>query len=582
MSLAIDGQAFRLIAKSCCLIGKAMPNRSRVLAASGSKQVNALVGPPRGMCVPMNQRTHRNELSRAQFLAERAIATLERFLHIEAVSGIVLLVAAAVALIWANSPFFHSYDELWHLPISVGFGSFAFSQSLHFWINDTLMTVFFLVVGMEIRREIHEGALSKIDQAILPVAAAAGGVIAPALIYLVLNADSVRGQGWAVPTATDIAFAVGVLALLGRSIPGNVRVFLLALAIIDDVIAVLIIAFFYSGGLDPIGFVVAALGILIVLGLQRIGAGSAYAYILPGAVVWIGLLMTGAHPTLAGVVLGLMTPVLPTPMREHPVEVLSRVAEEMRSSDAVSEKDARRLARPLRQLRLAQREMLPPVVRVQTALHPWVAYGVMPLFALANAGVSLGGIDLFSGGAQFVVLGVGVALVAGKPLGVVGATWLMVRLGWCRLPPGVSWGGIWLVGLLAGVGFTMSIFIAMLAFANENLLGAAKLGVLLGSLIAAVLGLGWGAIYVRRLGARTGEGRRTDRQAPAMPTGKSAEAEAMANQFDEAFAARPYLDQFLIGEDRVARLITIIVAMFLWLLAVAAGIKALMLWFDVG
>ena len=445
----------------------------------------------------MNQTSPRS-LPRAQFLAERALATLNRFLHIEAVSGIVLLAAAAIALIWANSAFADSYHDFWHMPFSVGFGDFVFSQSLHFWINDGLMTIFFLVVGMEIRREIHEGALSKLDQAMLPVAAAAGGVIVPALIYLVLNLDPARAHGWAVPTATDIAFAVGVLALLGRSIPSNVRVFLLALAIIDDVIAVLIIAFFYSGGLDPSGFMIAALGVLMVVALQRIGVGSAYVYILPGAVIWIGMLMTGAHPTLAGVVLGLMTPVWSTPMREHPVEVVSRIAEELRSRDAVSARDAHRLAQPLRQLRLAQREMLPPVVRVQTALHPWVAYGVMPLFALANAGVSLGGVDLFADGAQLVLFGVALALVAGKPIGVVGATWLMVQTGWCRLPPGVTWGGIALVGLLAGIGFTMSIFIAMLAFADDNLLSAAKLGVLAGSTIAALIGLGWGFLYARR------------------------------------------------------------------------------------
>jgi NhaA family Na+:H+ antiporter len=452
----------------------------------------------------MDLQTSPRNLPRGQFLAERALATLERFLHVEAVSGIVLLVAAAVALIWANSAFAQSYHDLWHLPLTIGLGTFVYAQSLHFWVNDALMTIFFLVVGMEIRREIHEGALSKFDQAILPVAAAAGGVVVPALIYLVLNADIVRAHGWAVPTATDIAFAVGVLALLGRSIPGNLRVFLLALAIIDDVIAVLIIAFFYSGGLDPSGFVVAAIGVLMVLALQRIGVGSAYAYVLPGAVIWVGLLMTGAHPTLAGVVLGLMTPVMSIPMREQPVEALSRIAEELRSHDAVSAKDAHRLAEPRRQLRLANREILPPVVRVQMALHPWVTYGVMPLFALANAGVSVGGVELFRESAHFAMLGIGLALVVGKPLGVVGASWLMVRMGWCQLPPGMSWSGILLVGLLAGIGFTMSIFIAMLAFADENLLAAAKLGVLLGSSAAAMLGLGWGALYVRRLRGQTG------------------------------------------------------------------------------
>lgn len=435
------------------------------------------------------------DLPRVQRLTERAFAAFERFLHIEAVSGVVLLVAAAAALIWANSPLAPSYHALWHTPLSIGLGSFVFSQSLHFWINDALMTVFFLVIGMEIRREIHEGALNNLRQASLPIAAAIGGVIVPAMLYLGFNGDPVRQHGWAVPTATDIAFAVGILALLGRSIPGSVRIFLLALAIIDDVIAVLIIALFYSGGLDYSGFVVAGIGVLMVLALQHMGIGLAYAYVVPGGILWIGMLMTGAHPALAGVVLGLMTPVVPMRMRERPLDVLTRTADELTGREKL---EPLGLAQPLRQLRVAQRELLPPVVRVQSALHPWVAYGVMPLFALANAGISLGGIDLSAGGAQWVMAGVVVALAVGKPLGIVSVSWLMVRLGWCRLPPDVSWGGIWLIGLLGGIGFTMSIFIALLAFVDENLLGAAKLGVLLGSLIAATSGMVWGMGYVRR------------------------------------------------------------------------------------
>ena len=437
-------------------------------------------------------------------VAQQAFTTLERFLHIEAVSGIVLLFAAAVALGWANSPHAHGYHSFWHLPVSIGVGNLVFSQSLHFWINDGLMTVFFLVVGMEVRREIHQGALSKPSQAALPVVAAIGGVVAPALFFLALNLDPVRSQGWAVPTATDIAFAVGVLALLGTSIPRDVRIFLLALAVIDDVIAVLVIAFFYSGGLGLAGFLVAALGILMVLGLQRIGAGSAYAYVLPGAVVWTGLLMTGAHPTLAGVVLGLMTPVRSMPMHERPVDVVSRVARDLSTHFSAARNDPETMARPLRQLRVANREMLPPVVRVQSALHPWVAFGIMPVFALANAGVTVSNVDLSAGGASLVMLGVAVALVVGKPLGIVAISWFAVQAGWCRLPAGVSWAGVWLIGLLAGIGFTMSIFIALLAFPDPDLLAAAKLGVLVGSLVAAVLGLGWGAIYVRRLRSRHG------------------------------------------------------------------------------
>jgi len=447
----------------------------------------------------MNRHVPRRSVPRAQDLAAKALLTLERFLHIEAVSGIVLLVAAAAALVWANSPFAASYHAFWHAPLTFGIGDAVVSQSLHFWINDALMTVFFLVVGMEIRREIHEGALAGLRQAALPLAAALGGVAVPALIYLALNGQAPQSHGWAVPTATDIAFAVGVLALLGKSIPGNVRIFLLALAIIDDIVAVLIIAAFYSGGLDYSGLAVAAAGILLVLGLQWVGAGSAYAYVLPGAVLWIGLLKTGAHPTLAGVVLGLMTPVLPTRSHESPLEMLRRAADFLGRSGTA---DAHRIAGQVRELRWAQRELIPPVTRVQMALHPWVAYGVMPLFALANAGVSLDGVDLGQPGSMTVMLGVSVALVIGKPLGVMAASWLAVRLGWGSLPPGMSWTGVLLVGCLAGIGFTMSIFIATLAFDDSNMLGAAKLGVLLASSVAAVIGLAAGRLYAARVRRR--------------------------------------------------------------------------------
>ncbi|MCK1367831.1 Na+/H+ antiporter NhaA [Bradyrhizobium sp. 62] len=457
-----------------------------------------MVGPPRGDPAPVNHNPPFDDLPKARRLAEQALNTLQRFLHVEAVSGAVLLAAAAAALIWANSPVAHSYHDFWHLPVTIALGEFVFSRSLHFWVNDVLMTVFFLVVGMEIRREVHEGALSRLDQAMLPLVAAIGGVVVPALIYLSLNAGPDRGQGWAVPTATDIAFAVGVLALLGRRIPVNLRVFLLALAIIDDIIAVLIIALFYTAGLQPGGFVVSMIGVVAVLGFRRIGVGSALFYVLPGSLVWIGFMAAGIHPTLAGVLLGVMTPARAIPMREPPLEMVSRALKQLRSSDAVRAKDPHRLAQPLRDLRVAQRELLPPVSRVQTALHPWVAYVIMPIFALANAGVGLTSVDLPAGG-RLVMLGTALALVAGKPLGVVGATWAAVRLGWCRLAPGVSWAGVCLVGLLAGIGFTMSIFISMLAFADEGLLTAAKLGVLLGSLVAAMLGLGWGFSQVRLL-----------------------------------------------------------------------------------
>lgn len=316
-----------------------------------------------------------------------------------------------------------------------------------------------------------------------------------------MNAEMPQRQGWAVPTTTDIAFAVGVLALLGKSIPGNVRVFLLALAIIDDIVAVLIIAVAFSSGLDYGGLIVAGAGILMVLGLQWIGVGTAYTYVIPGAILWLGMLKTGAHPTLAGVVLGMMTPVLPGRTREWPLDMAMRALNELRARATGAAPQPEHVAAPLKQLRQAQRELLPPVTRVQMALHPWVAYLVMPLFALANAGVSMEGVDLTNGGSLGAMFGVAVALVVGKPLGIVSVSWLAVRMGLCQLPPDVTWRGVCLVGLLAGIGFTMSIFIATLAFEDANLLGAAKLGVLLASAMAATIGLTWGFIYARRRGA---------------------------------------------------------------------------------
>lgn len=440
-------------------------------------------------------------VSRAQIFTERALARVEHFLHIEAVSGAVLVFAAAVALIWANSPLSSSYHHLWHVPLSIGIGEFAFSRPLHFWINDILMTVFFLVVGMEIRREMHEGALKDIRQAALPVAAAIGGVVAPAIVYLAFNRSAPGVNGWAVPTATDIAFAVGVLALLGRSLPSSVRIFLLTLAIIDDIIAVLIIAFVYTDGLNYIGFAISALGLFVVVLQQRMGIGSAWIYVFPGSIVWAGLLISGAHPTLAGVVLGLMTPIAAVGMREEPASVVGRIA------SALAEKD--KSAAPqfpadrLRELRRAQREFVPPVVRVQAALHPWVAFAIMPIFALANAGVSIEGVDLSLAESQMILMGTALALIVGKPLGILASCWLMVRFGGFRLPHGMNWGAVLLVGMLAGIGFTMSIFIAMLAFDDAGVLAAAKLGVLVGSVVAGAAGLLWGLVWIRRYGQAT-------------------------------------------------------------------------------
>ena len=445
----------------------------------------------------MNRHLPQQQLPAAKLVAERVLSTLERFLRVEAVSGVVLLAATLAALVWANSSHFVGYQAFWHTPVEFRFGGVLISQPLDFWINDSLMTIFFLVVGLEIRREMHEGALATPRAAAPPAAAALGGVVVPALIYLAVATDTAVRAGWAVPTATDIAFAVGILALLGRSIPPAVRVLLLALAVIDDIAAVIIIAAFYSGGFDTVGLPVAASGVLAVLMLQWLGVRSALLYVAPGAVLWFGLLRAGVHPTLAGVILGLLTPATPVRQREATADTLSRALADFRQRARVGSEDVHELASPIRQLRDAERDLLSPAARVQMALHPWVAYGVMPLFALANAGVHFGDINFDDRSAVTAAAGVFLALVIGKPLGILAMSWAAVRAGWCRLPDGITWRDVLLVGLLGGIGFTMAIFIATLAFPADELLGAAKFGVMTGSALAAILGLTLGYLTVR-------------------------------------------------------------------------------------
>jgi Na+:H+ antiporter, NhaA family len=468
-----------------------------------------LVGPPTTGADWMSS-------ARSPSVATRVLDAFDRFLHVEAVSGIVLLITAAAALLWANSPLGVSYQHLWHTPLTFAVGGWTISQPLHFWINDGLMTIFFLVVGLEIRREMHVGTLANLQVASLPLAAALGGVAVPALMYLALSADSTVRQGWAVPTATDIAFAVGILALLGKAVPAALRVLLLSLAVIDDLAAIIVIAVFYSGELAPSGLLIAVAGVLLVIVLQRLGVRSAFAYIAPGALLWFGLLRFGVHPTLAGVVLGLLTPIASEERGESPARTAARALRDVRRRSRAAHVDMEHLAPALRQLKHAERELLPPTVRVQMALHPWVAYGVMPLFALANAGIALDGLNLDAPESRSVALGVFLALVAGKPVGIVIASWLAVRAGWCRLPQEINWKLMTLLGCLGGIGFTMSIFIATLAFPDDALLNAAKFGVVTASAIAAVLGLALGFMLLKSPAARRAAATRESAIDPAL------------------------------------------------------------------
>lgn len=378
---------------------------------------------------------------------------LSRYLGVEAVSGLLLLLAAVLALGLANSPWADAYTRVLALELSLGDGlaiaGHPLAVSLRTLVDDGLMTLFFFTVGLEIRRELHAGELAEPQRAALPVAAALGGMAVPAMLYLALNPEGPARVGWGIAMATDIAFAVAALALLGRRVVPALRVLLLALAIIDDIGGVLVIAVWYSEGIVPRGLVIAAIGTFLTLGMQANGIRRMYAYALPAAVVYGGLHLAGVHATMAGVLMGLLTP----PWGE----------------------DGERS----------------PSERLQTALHPWVAFGVMPLFAFASAGVALD----FTAVDPRVALGVLVALVVGKPLGVVAGSWLAVRLRVARLPIGVRWPGVVAVGLVAGVGFTVALFIAMLAFDSDPLaLASAKLGILGGSLLAVVL-----AVVVGRL-----------------------------------------------------------------------------------
>ncbi len=386
-----------------------------------------------------------------------------RFISVEALSGIVLLLAAAVALLWANSPWAQSYVALWHLPLSLGVAQYLPAYDLHFWVNDGLMTIFFLVVGLEIRREMHDGSLSDPRVASLPIIAAVGGVLVPALVYVLINRTPDTRSGWAIPTATDIAFAVGILSLCGKGIPSALRMLLLTLAIIDDIAAILVIAFFYSSGIDYSALLLVAAAVALVLLMQWLGLRRALYYVIPGVIAWYGMLRAGMHPTLAGVILGLLTPASANFGRHQCVDPTA----------------------------------IAPVREVEAKLHPYVAYGIMPLFALANAGVSLAGINLSAGQPLTVAAGIVAGLVLGKPLGIVLAALIAVSLKVCSLPAAVSWRHMLLLGLLGGIGFTMSIFISNLAFEDAALLSAAKFAVLVASGVAAVLGLALGRLQPR-------------------------------------------------------------------------------------
>jgi NhaA family Na+:H+ antiporter len=423
-----------------------------------------------------------------------AARPLELFLRIEAASGVLLLVAAGFALACANSPWSADYHRLWHTPVGFRIGTFSFERTLEWLVNDSLMVIFFFVVGLEIRRELHAGELSEWRRAALPTAAALGGMLAPAGIYLAIAGTAETRSGWGVPMATDIAFAIGVLALLGKRVPPALRVLLLALAVIDDLGAIVVIATFYSSGLEPSGFAIAGLGLGAIFVMQRFGVRTKIAYLAAGIVVWAGTYAAGIHPTIAGVIVGLITPVRAWLAPEGFVRVTRAELDHLQSEEGRAG-STHELARTLAHVNAARREALSPAESLIETLHPWVAFGIMPLFALANAGVVISGGSSTSASGN-ILIGVAVGLLLGKPLGILLASWLMLRLRLGVLPAGIGARHLIVLGVVAGVGFTMALFVSQLAFSEPSQMSAAKLGVLAASGSAAVLGLALGRLLL--------------------------------------------------------------------------------------
>jgi NhaA family Na+:H+ antiporter len=385
-------------------------------------------------------------------------STFTRFFQLEAASGLLLIAAAALALIINNSSLSWLYNGLLDTPVVAQIGALKIAKPLLLWINDGLMAMFFLLIGLEVKREVLDGQLSKPSQIVLPGAAAIGGMVVPALIYWFINRDDPSALGgWAIPMATDIAFALGVLALLGKRVPVSLKLFLMTLAIIDDLGAIIVIAIFYSGTLSTLSLALAGACIVALIAMNRLGVVKLGPYMIIGLILWVCVLKSGVHATLAGVTLAFCIP--------------------LRTKNAEPS----------------------PLMTLEHALHPWVAYGILPLFAFANAGLSLSGVTLESF-THHVPMGIAIGLLLGKTLGVFGLTWLAVKIGIAALPQGANWGQVLGVAILCGIGFTMSLFVGSLAFVPgaSDYAGMDRMGILTGSILAALIGYAVTALASRK------------------------------------------------------------------------------------
>ncbi|MDN3240694.1 Na+/H+ antiporter NhaA [Glycomyces tritici] len=401
------------------------------------------------------------------------------FLTIEPAAGVVLVVCAVVAMLWANSPWAASYEAVWGLDITFAFGDFALHHTLQDWINDGLMAIFFFVVGVEIKSEIVSGELSNPRNAVPPIAAAVGGMAAPALIYVALNAGTPGEGGWGIPMATDIAFAVGILALFGSRIPSAARIFLLTLAIVDDLGAIAVIAIFYTDDVSMAWLGAAGALIALAILLRVLNVWSGPVYLVIGVLLWVAMLESGVHATIAGVVMGLI--ISARPLLDP--QIAHARAQEM-AKDGLTAEETEQLVK-------FARDAVPPTERVQARNHRFSSFVVLPLFALANAGVALSS-DLFATAmTSTVTLGIILGLVVGKLVGITAVTWIVVKLGWGRMPTGTTWPLLAAIAMVAGIGFTVALFITELAFRGGDaalLTDEGKIGVLCASFLAALIG----------------------------------------------------------------------------------------------
>jgi NhaA family Na+:H+ antiporter len=439
----------------------------------------------------------------ARIFAIRERLPFQEFAQAGALGAVLLFVATALALAWANSPWSDSYFHLWSLEFAIGPAHDPLAKSLGHWINDGLMSVFFLLVGLEIKRELLVGELASLKQALFPVAAAVGGMIVPALVFLAMNGSGAGRAGWGIPMATDIAFALGVLTLLGPRVPIGLKIFLTAFAIVDDLGAVLVIALFYTSTLNlpALLFAGVALGTLIALNVA--GTRALSLYLIVGVVLWLALLTSGVHATISGVLIALTIPVR---TRVNAAEFAAGARGLLADFERAETGDllvitSKGQQEAIHALEAAGAEAQGPLLRLERSLHGVVAYGILPLFALSNAGVRFEGME--EALASNVTLGAATGLLFGKPVGIMLFTWLAVRTGMVSLPAGVTWSAVHGAAWLGGIGFTMSIFIARLAFGDSELNDAAKSGVLLSSAMASVVG----AMLVRRACRRPPEDR---------------------------------------------------------------------------